>query len=170
MVRLLTGMDGEERYDGLLWYRENENSIACHNADSIRRVVDIGCVGAAVQVLCGDAKRISFAEGTVTVTVDPGETVVLAVQEKLTLGLYEDGVMWDALQSGTALVRGTDGKKVYAAYYEKIGDTDKMTALYVCEEGAEISPGDRAYKIKLLAWDGMKPVMLREINRVTETQ
>lgn len=158
IVQILTAADAEEQYDGLLWYRENEDGIACCNADSIRRVVNVECVGSAVRMVYGNVEKVLFENGTVTVTAEPGEITVLAVLDTVPLGLYSGAVLINSLKSGTFTVRGTGGKSTYAACYGKAGDAEELMALYSCEEGTEISVGNGVDKIKLLVWDGIEPV------------
>lgn len=121
--------------------------------------------GAAMRLVCGNIGQVSLKNGELEVQAVPGAVTVLQTLDTVPLGLYKNGVLINALESGSFTLRGTNGEPVYAACYEKTGETDELAALQICAEGTELSVGSRVYKIKLFAWDGMEPIAQWEIQK-----
>lgn len=154
----LTGVDGEDGFDGLLWYGEDEGCIAMYNADSVRRVVNVSVVGMAVRLRLGNPENILFTDDTLQMTLGPGEAAVLQKLDGFPFGLYKGNVYLDGIYDGEMTVRGTNGKPCYVAGFTAQGGTEELVRLDVAEENTAISfSGQNISKIKLMGWEALQP-------------
>ncbi len=152
-------MDGEESFDGLLWYRENEEKMAFMNADSVRRVVNAGTDGTAVKMIYGRGENVRIENEQLSVALEPGEMILLEQAETPWLGIYDGAVLVEKLQNGTFTVRGTGGEKVFVALYKEGTNGTELTSFEVAEEGTAISvTSDSISALALYQWEGLSPV------------
>ncbi len=161
-------MDGEESFDGLLWYRENEENMAFMNADSVRRVVNVGTAGTAVKIIYGDGKNVRIENEQLSVMLEPGEMILLEQAETPWLGVYADAVLVENLQNGTFTVRGTGGEKVFVALYKEGANGIELTSFNVAEEGTTLSvTSDSIDKAALFKWEGLGPISEYVLKRLS---
>ena len=157
----LTTTDGEEVFDGWLWYTtyvSAENAyVLARNADTVSHTVTISAPGKDIALLMGDTASLS--DGALTLTLSPDSFYFLCEIPENAAGLYKDGVLLTRLVSGTLTFKNASFAAVYGEYNGK----PELLGFYL---PGEIPVTDTVTHIRIFNrnTDGM-PSLLTEYNR-----
>lgn len=147
----LTGIGGEEFFDGMKWHKIYEKDgnayILAMNCYDESKEISVGVDGTWIKLIIGS--NAEFENGVLTLNVPPGEMFFLKVTNGSEMGIYKGNVQYSVLQSGEFTVRNA----AYAALYNVHTHAKVLVFINGADNLSLNLKAGRNYELKIFSWN-----------------